>query len=193
VSMAVNRVSHCLGLEGPCLALDSGCSTALVAVHLGCESLRSGESDLVLAGGVSLMLSPRGSVGLSQAWMLASDGRSKAFDARADGYVRGEGCGVVVLKRLRDALASGDRILAVVRGSAVNHAGGSGAIATPGHEAQRRAIETALAAGGVEPQSVGYVEAHGVGSPQADAAEARALGAVYGRPPRRRPCLIGSV
>ncbi|MEK7278205.1 MAG: polyketide synthase, partial [Chloroflexota bacterium] len=122
-SIAANRLSYVLDLRGPSMAIDTACSSSLVAVHLACQSLRSGESDLALAGGVNVILSPELTITFSQARMMAADGRCKTFDERADGYVRGEGCGIVVLKRLSDALRDGDNVLAVVRGSAVNQDG----------------------------------------------------------------------
>ena len=151
LSVAAGRISYILGLQGPSLAVDTACSSSLVAVHLACQSLRSGECRLALAGGVNLMLSPDVNVLLSKGRMLAPDGRCKTFDAAADGYVRGEGCGVVVLKRLSDALADGDRVLAVIRGSAVNQDGRSSGLTVPNGPAQEAVMREALAQAGVEP------------------------------------------
>ena len=136
LNAAPGRLAHILDLHGPCLAVDTACSSSLVAVHLACQSLRAGESDLALAGGVNLILSPAVSVAICRARMLAPDGRCKTFDAAADGYVRAEGCGVVVLKRLSDALAAGDRVLALIRGSAINQDGATAGLTVPNGRAQ---------------------------------------------------------
>ena len=150
-AMLANRLSYVLNLRGPSIALDTACSSSLVTVHLACQSLREGESDLALAGGVNLMLSPAMTIALSKAHMMAPDGRCKAFDASADGYVRGEGCGLVVLKRLSDALADGDRILAVIRGTAVNHDGRSNGLSAPNGPAQEAVLRAALQDAGLSP------------------------------------------
>ena len=193
-SIAANRLSYVLGLRGPSMAVDTACSSSLVAVHLACQSLRAGECDLALAGGVNLLLLAETMVNFSQARMLAADGRCKTFDAAADGYGRGEGCGVVVLRRLSDAIASGGPVLAVVRGSAVNHDGRSNGLTAPNGPAQEEVVRRALAAAGVGPLEVGYVEAHGTGTPLGDPIEVRALGRVLaaGRD-RRHPLVVGSV
>ncbi|MGH2353694.1 MAG: type I polyketide synthase, partial [Chloroflexota bacterium] len=191
---AAGRISHLLGLVGPSLALDTACSSSLTAVHLACQSLRTGESDLGLAGGVNLLLSPDVTQYLCGLGALSPTGLCKTFDAAADGYVRGEGCGVVVLKRLSDALADGDQIQAVIRGSAVGHDGTSSALTAPNGPAQRKVVEAALADAGVEPHLVGYVEAHGTGTALGDPIEVAALGQVYGRGrASARPLAIGSV
>ena len=194
LNMAPGRVSYFFGLTGPSLAIDTACSSSLVALHLACESLRARESHLALAGGVNLMLSPEVMVSFSQARMLAPDGRSKTFDAAADGYVRGEGCGLVVLKRLSDAVADGDHILGVVRGTAVNQGGPSGGLTVPSGAAQQRVIERALLQAGAAPHEVAYVEAHGTGTSLGDPIEIEALANVYGegREPHS-PLLTGSV
>ncbi len=193
-SAAAGRISYALGLRGPAMAVDTACSSSLVAVHLACRSLRVGECDLALAGGVNVILSPDGGVFLSRARALAADGRCKTFDASADGYVRSEGCGVIVLKRLSDALADGDDVLALIAGTAVNQDGPSGGFTVPSGSSQQELIRRALADAGVKPAEVGYVEAHGTGTPLGDPIEARALGAVLseGRPPEK-PFLLGSV
>jgi acyl transferase domain-containing protein len=193
-NFAAGRLSYILGLRGPCVALDTACSSSLVTVHLACQSLRSSECRLALAGGVNLILSPETTMTLSKARMLASDGRCKTFDASADGYGRGEGCGVVVLKRLSDALADGDTILALIRGSAVNQNGPSSGITVPSAQAQQALIREALANARVEAGQVSYVEAHGTGTSLGDPIEVRALSAVLGkdRPPDQ-PLVIGSV
>ncbi|MFB1483789.1 type I polyketide synthase [Corallococcus sp. RDP092CA] len=194
LSVAAGRLSYTLGLVGPCMAVDTACSSALVTVHLACQSLRSGECDLALAGGVNLLLSPQLFVNFSRARMLAPDGRCKPFDAAANGYVRSEGCGMVVLKRLSDALADGSPILALIRGSAVNQDGPSGGITVPSGPAQQAVIRGALENGGVEPAQVRFVETHGTGTALGDPIEAGALGAVFGAShARSRPLVIGSV
>jgi acyl transferase domain-containing protein len=188
------RLSYSLGFHGPSLVVDTACSSSLVAVHLACQSLRTRESDVALAGGVNLILSPESSISASKANMLAPDGRCKTFDARADGFVRSEGCGIVVLKRLSDARAAGDNILALILGSAVNHGGFSSGLTVPNKLAQEALIRTALKNAGVEPSQVQYVEAHGTGTSLGDPIEVRALAAVLseGRPPQS-PFWLGSV
>ena len=181
-SLVANRLSYLLDLQGPSIAIDTACSSSLVAVHLACQSLRSSECNLALAGGVNLILFSEGSISLAKWGMLAADGRCKTFDAAADGYVRGEGCGVVVLKRLSDALRDGDPILAVIRGSAVNQDGRSSGLTAPNQLAQQAVLRRALAGARLEPAQVGYVEAHGTGTPLGDPIEVEALTAVYGEP-----------
>ncbi|MBU0485484.1 MAG: polyketide synthase dehydratase domain-containing protein [Proteobacteria bacterium] len=193
LSAAAGRLSYILGLTGPSMAVDTACSSSLVAVHLACQSLRNRECTMALAGGVNVILSPELSVNFSRARMLAADGRCKTFDAAADGYVRGEGCGVVILKRLSDALAAGDRVLALVRGSAVNQDGPSGGLTVPSGPSQEEVIRQALASGGVTAAEVGYVEAHGTGTSLGDPIEVGALGKVFGERSSAEPLLIGSV
>ena len=190
-STAVGRLSYLLGLRGPAIAVDTACSSSLVALHLACQSLRLRESDLTLAGGTQLNLSPFTSVALSKWSALSPAGRCKTFDAGADGFVRGEGCGVVVLKRLGDALRDGDRVLAVVRGSAVNQDGRSNGITAPNASAQRDVITSALHASGVPAASVNYVEAHGTGTILGDPIEFEALASTYGHD--GVPCALGAV
>jgi len=193
-SVASGRLSYLLGLRGPSVSLDTACSSSLVAVHLACQSLRDGDCRLALAGGVNLILLPEIAITLSKARMMAPDGRCKAFAAAADGFVRSEGCGVVVLKRLSDARADGDRILALVRGTAVNQDGRSGGLTAPNGPSQESVIREALARAGVEPSELGYVEAHGTGTALGDPIEARALGSVLGPAhARRSPLAMGSV
>jgi acyl transferase domain-containing protein len=193
LNFAAGRLSYALGLQGPSLAVDTACSSSLVAVHLACQSLRNGEASMALAAGVNLILTPAANVVLSRARMLAADGRCKTFDAAADGYVRGEGCGVVVLKRLSDAVADGDRVLAVIRGSAVNQDGPSGGLTVPNGPAQQAVIRQALQRAGVAAREVGYVEAHGTGTSLGDPIEIAALGAVLGdQRAADHPLLIGS-
>ena len=194
LNFAVGRVSYALGLQGPSMVVDTACSSSLVAVHLACQSLRSGESDLALAGGVSLMLAPAAFVILSRARVLSPDGRCKTFDASADGYGRGEGCGVVVLKRLSDALRDGEVVYAVIRGSAVNQDGPSSGLTVPSGLAQQALLREALRAAGAQPSEVGYVEAHGTGTPLGDPIEMRAISAVLGEGREAAdPVVVGSV
>lgn len=188
------RISYRLGLQGPAVTVDTACSSSLVAIHQACQALRLGECDLALAGGANVLLSPATMITFSHAHMLAPDGRCKTFDAAADGYVRGEGCGVVVVKRLDDAIRDGDRIRAVIRGSAVNQDGASGGLTVPNGVAQQRVLTEALDRAGVAAREVGYLEAHGTGTSLGDPIEVQAAGAVYGdRRESGRPLLIGSV
>ncbi len=193
--VAANRLSYTLDWRGPSMAIDTACSSSLVAIHQACQSLRTGDCDLALAGGVNLILSPRPTATLARADMLAADGRCKTFDASADGYVRAEGCGIVVLRRLAEARAAGDRVLAVVLGSAVNQDGRSNGLTAPNGPSQRAVIRTAWARGGVAPEEVGMVEAHGTGTPLGDPIEADTLKAVLadGHGEREAPCWLGSV
>jgi len=186
------RIAYVLGLQGPCMVLGTACSSALTAIHVASQALRMGEASLALAGAVNLILHPDNNIILSKMRALAPDGRCRAFDAGASGYGRGEGCGVVVLERLADALARGHRILGLVRGSAVNHDGPSGGLTVPNGPAQEKLLRRTLAVGGVTPAEVDYVEAHGTGTPLGDPIELRALDAVLG-PGREQPLLVGSV
>jgi acyl transferase domain-containing protein/NADPH:quinone reductase-like Zn-dependent oxidoreductase/SAM-dependent methyltransferase/acyl carrier protein len=179
-SIASGRLSYLLGLQGPSLSIDTACSSSLVAVHLACQSLRSGECDAALAAGVNLILTPESFIAFARTHMLAPDGRCKPFDASADGFVRGEGCGVVVLKRISDVIRNGDRILAVIRGSAVNQDGASASLTAPSGPAQEAVIRRALSQAALTPADVQFVEAHGTGTSLGDPIELRALGAVYG-------------
>ncbi len=176
--LAAGRLAYALDLHGPAMQLDTACSSSLLAAHLACQALRNRECDLALAGGVNLILVPEVTIGLCRMKAIAADGRCKSFDARADGYVRGEGCGIVVLRRLSDALAAGDAIYAVIRGSAVNHDGRSNGLTAPNGTAQKTVIRDALADAGVEPSAIQFVEAHGTGTSLGDPIEAIALGEV---------------
>ncbi|QRK05990.1 type I polyketide synthase [Archangium violaceum] len=188
------RLSFVLGLQGPSLTVDTACSSSLVALHLACQSLRAGDCRMALAGGVNVILSPEVNVYLSRARAISPDGRCKTFDAAADGYVRGEGCGMLVLKRLSDAQADGDTILAVIRGSAVNHDGASSGLTVPNGPAQQGVIRAALENAGLEPSRVGYVEAHGTGTSLGDPIEVEALAGVLGAGrSQERPLLVGAV
>jgi acyl transferase domain-containing protein/acyl carrier protein len=185
------RLAHILRLRGPNLAIDTACSSSLVAVHLACQSLRARECDTALAGGVQLILSPEVTLFLCRARALSPDGRCKAFDAAADGYGRGEGCGVVVLKRLSDALAAGDDVRAVVLGSAINHNGPSSGLTVPSGPAQQALLRRALATARLEPDALDYVEAHGTGTALGDPIEVQSLEGVFRGADHR--LLIGSV
>ncbi|WP_190046331.1 type I polyketide synthase, partial [Streptomyces finlayi] len=193
-SLLANRVSRTLGLRGPSMAVDTGQSSSLVAVHLACESLRRGESDLALAAGVHLIIDPRGTDLVEKFGALSPDGRCFTFDARANGYVRGEGGVVVLLKPLARALADGDPVHCVVRGSAMNNDGDTGGgPAVPSPAGQQDVLRRACAQAQVDPDAVRYVEAHGTGTAVGDPVEAQALGAVYGRTRRPGdPLLVGS-
>lgn len=191
-SIAAGRIAHLLGLQGPTLAVDTACSSSLVALHLACQSLRTGECELALAGGVSLMLSPLSTIALSQMQALSADGRCKTFDAAADGYGRGEGCGMVLLKRLTDAVAAGDKVLAVIQGSAVNHDGHSSGLTVPNPRAQEKVLRQALKNANLSPADVSYIEAHGTGTALGDPIELRALNAVLGQG-RTTPLFVSSV
>jgi acyl transferase domain-containing protein/SAM-dependent methyltransferase len=193
-AMVAGRLSYVLGLHGPSLAVDTSCSSSLVAVHLAYASLRSGECNLALAGGVNLILSPESNIALSKAHMMARDGRCKTFDDAADGYVRSEGCGIIVLKKLANAMADGDRVLAVIRGSAVNHDGHSGGLTAPNGPAQAAVIRAALEDSRVKAAQIGYVEAHGTGTSLGDPIEVETLASVVaGGRSQNDPLAIGSV
>jgi acyl transferase domain-containing protein/acyl carrier protein len=194
LSVAANRLSYLLNLRGPSLAIETACSSSLVAVHLACRSLQNAESDLCMVGAISLMLSPQQTITYSQARMMASDGRCKTFDAGADGYVRGEGCGIVVLKRLSDAMRDGDNIQAIIRGSAINQDGLSNGLTAPNGPAQQAVVRRALENAGVEPGQISYVETHGTGTSLGDPIEVSSLKKVL-MPGRssEQPCWIGSV
>lgn len=193
-SIAANRISYALDLRGPSMTVDTACSSSLVSLHLARKSLLAGECSVALAGGVNLILSPEWTIAFSHAEMMAADGRCKAFDSRADGYVRGEGCGFVVLKRLADAQRDNDRILCVVRGSALNQDGHSNGITAPNGLSQQAVIRAALKDARVDAAAVDYVEAHGTGTKLGDPIEAEALQAVYGEVhSKSAPLLVGSV
>jgi polyketide synthase 5 len=189
-SLASGRVAYALGVHGPALTVDTACSSGLAAVHMACRSLHERESDLALAGGATVVLDPRKFASGSAEGMLSPTGRCHAFDVAADGFVSGEDCVVVLLKRLPDALRDGDRILAVVRGTAANQDGHTVNIATPSETAQTAVYRTALAAAGVDPCTIGMVEAHGTGTPVGDPIEYASLATVYGID---GPCALATV
>jgi amino acid adenylation domain-containing protein len=191
--IAANRISYFFDLRGPSIALDTACSSSLVAIHMATESLRKGESNMAIAGGVNLILSPELNVVFSQAGMLSPDGRCKTFDASANGYVRGEGCAVVVLKRLKDALSDGDYIHAIIRGSAVNQDGKSNGLTAPNGLAQQDVIRQAIHDAGIKPEDIDYIEAHGTGTSLGDPIEMNAIAAVMQGRSRDNPCIVGSV
>ena len=194
LSVAAGRLSYILGLKGPSMAIDTSCSSSLVSVHLACQSLRLGECNLALAGGVGLNLVPDTSIALSKSHMLNPNGRCQTFDAAANGFVKGEGCGVIVLKRLKDALADGDNILALIRGSAVNHNGRSSSLIAPNGMSQQATIRQALENSGVDSAQIDYVEVQGTGTSVGEPIEVAALGAVFGKNrPEDKPLVIGSV
>ena len=194
MAFAAGRLSYFLGLQGPSLAIDTACSSSLVAVHLACQSLRQRECRLALAGGVNLILAPETSIAFCKSGMLSRDGRCKTFDASADGMGRGEGCGIVVLKRLSDAQADGDPVLALELGSAVNQDGPSAGLTVPSGPAQEEVIRRALASAHVKPAQVSYVEAHGTGTPLGDPIELGAINATLCRDRApESPLFIGSI
>lgn len=189
-SVVSGRISYLFDFIGPNIALDTACSSSLSAVHLAVQSLRNGECNLALAGGVNVILTPHFTIVASRMRMMASDGRCKAFDSRADGFVRGEGSGAVVLKRLSDAVRDGDHILAVIRGSAMNQDGRSNGLTAPNGLSQQAVIRDALANAGVKPEEVSYVETHGTGTPLGDPIEVEALAEVYGKPQPDRKSVV---
>ena len=192
-SVLANRLSFLLDVRGPSISVDTACSSSLVALHLACQSLRQEECDAALAGGVSLILSPEVSIALSKWGFLAEDGRCKTFDAGANGFVRSEGSGVVVHKRLGDALAGDDQVLAVIRGSAVNQDGGTNVLTAPSGLAQQAVVRDALQSSGLVPGDISYVEAHGTGTSLGDPIELEALADVFADRPADRRLIIGSV
>lgn len=193
-SIAASRISYTLNLSGPCLVVDTACSSSLVAIHMACQSIRAGEATMAFAGGVNLMLEPNVTFNLTSSGFQASDGRCKSFDSRADGYVRGEGVGIVLLKPLAQALADADLIHAVILGSAVNHDGRTQGLTAPKPSAQEAVLRQAYRHAKVDPSEVQYVEAHGTGTSLGDPIELRALGKVIkeGRDPQN-PCVVGTV
>lgn len=192
LSVIAGRLSYTLGFNGPSFVVDTACSSSLVAVHQACEALRRRECDMALSGGVGLVLAPEPHIAFCKAGMLAPDGRCKTFDAAANGYGRGEGCGVIVLKRLSAAMADGNRVLAVIRGSAVNQDGASGGLTVPSGPSQQAVIRAALGRAGLRPDSIDAIEAHGTGTSLGDPIEMGALGEVFCGAPRPRSLYVGS-
>ncbi|TWU43963.1 Phthioceranic/hydroxyphthioceranic acid synthase [Novipirellula aureliae] len=197
-SIAANRISYCFDLRGASVAVDTACSSSLVALHMACESLRSGNANMALAGGVNALLLPDFFVAFSQLGVLSPDGCCKTFDARADGYVRSEGAGIVALKRYRDAVRDGDDIYCVIRSTAINQDGHSDGMTVPSQNAQQDLMRAAYRAAQIDPTLVSYVEAHGTGTPVGDPIEAAAIGNVIGNATlqgsqRSSPCYLGSV
>lgn len=193
-SIVANRLSYLLDFKGPSLAVDTACSSSLAALHLACQSLGGRECDLALAGGVNLMLTPEASTTFAKLQFLSPEGRCKTFDARADGFVRGEGCGVVVLRRYADALAHGDPILALIRGSAINQDGATNGLTAPNGPAQQAVVRLALKKAGVAPADITFVETHGTGTVLGDPIEVEALAAVLRRDhPGQALCRLGAV
>ncbi|MEL6787211.1 MAG: polyketide synthase [Cyanobacteria bacterium J06607_15] len=192
-SMTAGRLAYFYNFHGPAMQLDTACSSSLLSVHLACQSLRSRECNLALAGGINLMLTPETTISLCKMRALSSDRRCKTFDAQADGYVRGEGGGIVVLKRLSEAIADGDTILATIRGSAMNHDGLTNGLTAPNGQAQEAVIRQALENAAVSPEQIQYVEAHGTGTSLGDPIEVMALANVLGQNRDDNPLTLGSV
>lgn len=194
LSIAANRLSYIFDFHGPSAAVDTACSSSSLAIHFAVESLRRGESDAALAGGVNMILTPETTIAFSKARMLSPDGKCRPFDAAANGYVRGEGCGLVFLKRLADAQRDGDNILAVVRATSVNQDGRTSGISAPNSQSQTACIRAALQQAGLNPEQIGYVEAHGTGTPLGDPIEMQSLCGIFrddnGHAP---PCYVASV
>src|SRR6516225_6860856 len=191
-SIAANRISYCFNLHGPSVAMDTACSSALTAVHTACEHIWAGRGDAALAGGVTVMITPGGFIGFSQAAILSPDGRCAAFDASASGFVRGEGAGMVLLKRFPRAIEDGDPIQGVIIGSSINQDGHTNGISLPSAEAQARLVKDACKDAGVSPAQIGFVEAHGTGTAVGDPIEAHALAEALCKD-RSTPLPIGSV
>src|SRR5690554_3937168 len=193
-SVIPNRISYALGLRGPSMSIDSACSSSLVACHVAAQSLRNRDCDVALVGGVNLIIAPELMVALSKGGFMSPTGHCWTFDANADGFVRGEGCAVVVLKRLSDAVAAGDQVLGVIRGSAVNQDGQTTTLSAPNGLAQAEMLRAALRSAGLEPDDISYIEAHGTGTELGDPIETDAIGSVFrDRDPGRGPCWIGSL
>ena len=194
LSIAANRLSYILDFHGPSMAIDTACSSGLLGIHLAVQALRHGECDAAVAGGVNLILSPETTIAFSKARMLSPEGKCRPFDAGANGYVRGEGCGMVVLKRLTDALNDGDHVLAIMRGTAVNQDGRTSGITAPNGVSQQRVIHTALAQAGITTDQINYIEAHGTGTPLGDPIELGALSKIYANKTENDPPVhVGSV
>ncbi|ETR69246.1 MAG: hypothetical protein OMM_04055 [Candidatus Magnetoglobus multicellularis str. Araruama] len=192
ISFPAGRISYILGLQGPSMGMSTTCSSSLVAIHTACQNLKLGECDLAVAGGIQLNLRPEDTIQLCKLRALSSEGRCKTFDASADGYSIGEGCGVILLKRLSDAETCGDRILGIIRGGALNHDGRSAGLTVPNGNAQEKVIADALKHAGLKPSDIAYVEAHGTGTSLGDPIEVLAMNRTLGQG-RETPLLIASV
>ena len=192
-STAAGRLSYFYNLTGPALIIDTACSSSLVAIHNACRSLQYGDCNMALAGGVNLILTPESSVGLTKIQALSPDGRCKTFDEKANGYGRGEGCGIIILKRLQDAEADGDNIMGVIRSTAINHDGKSNGLTAPNGLAQQRLLQKAISISGISPEDITYVEAHGTGTPLGDPLEMQAVNIAYHSSKRKEKLLIGSI
>src|SRR6187397_2158695 len=193
-SIAANRISYCLNLRGPSVAMDTACSSGLTALYAACEHIRAGHGDAALAGGVTVMITPGGFIGFSQAGMLSPEGRCAAFDASADGFVRGEGAGMLLLKRLSKAIEDGDPIQGVILGTSINQDGHTNGISLPSPEAQTRLVRDACRDAGIVPEAIGFVEAHGTGTAVGDPIEAHALAeALCGNRSADAPLPIGAI
>lgn len=192
-SIAANRLSYYFDLRGPSIAVDTACSSSLVSLHLACQSLRNKESDTAISGGVGLILSPHASITFSQAQMLAPGGRCRTFDAEAEGYVRGEGCGIIILKRLSDAEKNNDNILAVIKGTAVNQDGKTNGLTAPNSLSQVNVIKDAIKSSKIGPDDIGYIEAHGTGTILGDPIEVQALATVMKKRELNNKLILGSV
>jgi acyl transferase domain-containing protein/acyl carrier protein len=193
LSIAANRISYFYNFQGPSMAVDTACSSSLAAVHLACQSIRSGECEMALAGGVNIILSPVHSIAFTKAGVLSPDGKCKTFDTEANGYVRGEGGGMVLLKPLSSAIADGDPILSVIAGSAMAQDGRTNGLMAPNRESQENLLIQAYNNAGISPKEVQYVEAHGTGTLLGDSMEAAAIGTVIGKSRSKDDCAIGSV
>jgi acyl transferase domain-containing protein/acyl carrier protein len=192
-NVIAGRLAYLLDLRGPTITVDTACSSSLAAVHLACQSLRIGESRMAIVAGVNLILSPEFTIAATKMHMMAPDGRCKAFDSQANGFVRGEGCGVVILKRLSDAHSAGDNILAVIRGSAINQDGHTNGLTAPNGLSQQQVIHRALENAGVQPSEISYIEAHGTGTSLGDVIELEAISEIFGRAQQdRNTCFLGS-
>jgi acyl transferase domain-containing protein len=193
LSIAANRLSYIFDFHGPSAAIDTACSSSSLAIHFAVESLRRGESDAALAGGVNMILTPETTIAFSKARMLSTEGKCRPFDASADGYVRGEGCGLVLLKRLADAQRDGDNILAVIRATSVNQDGRTSGISAPNSQSQIACIRAALKQAALTPDQIGYIEAHGTGTPLGDPIEMQALCEIFRGDSSAAPCYVASV
>ncbi|HHL32507.1 MAG TPA: acyltransferase domain-containing protein, partial [Oceanospirillales bacterium] len=193
LSIAANRISYFMNWKGPSMAIDTACSSSLIAIHQACQSLRHKECSLALAGGVNLIVRPELTIAFSQAQMMAADGKCKTFDAQADGYVRSEGCGLVLLKRLKDAKKDGDNILGVIKASAINQDGRSNGLTAPNSQSQKTVIKKAINLAGIKQEDVSYIECHGTGTALGDPIEVNALRDVFANGDGKETCVIGSV